>query len=133
MKVMTPSSGKIHVLIVIMLALAMGACAPTKPPVDELDAASRALDAARDAGAAELAPAEYRSAGRHFDAAQAAEGDRDYAEAAGFALQSLADSELAAAKARLARTRAEVDQLKRENADLDRDLATEPGPAEELR
>jgi hypothetical protein len=130
---MTPSSGKIHVLIVIMLALAMGACAPTKPPVDELDAASRALGAARDAGAAKFAPAEYRSAGRHFDAAQAAEGNRDYAEATRFALQSLADSELAAAKARLARTRAEVDQLKRENADLDRDLATEPGPAEELR
>ena len=129
---MTPSRGKIHVLIVILLALAAVACAPTKPPVDELDGASRALGAARDAGAAELAPTEYRAAGHHFDDAQAAEARRDYAEAAQFALQSLADSELAIAKARLSKLREEVSRLERENANLDRELATEPAPAEEM-
>ena len=130
MKVMTPSRGKIHVLIVISIALAAVACAPTKPPVDALDSASRALGAARDAGAAELASAEYHAAGRHFDDAQAAEADRDYAGAAQFALQSLADSELAIARSRLSKSREEVRRLEQENAILDRDLAT--APAEEM-
>ncbi len=132
MKVMTPSRGKIHVLIVVLLASAAVACATTRPPLAELDHASRALGVARDAGAAELAPAEYRAAGHHFDDAQAAEANRDYAEATHFALQSLADSELATARSRLAKSRAEVDRLERENANLERDLATEPVPAEEL-
>jgi hypothetical protein len=129
---MTPSRGKIHVLIVILLAWAAVACAPTKPPVNELDGASRALGVARDAGAAELAPVEYRAAGHHFDDAQAAEANRDYAEAAQFALQSLADSELAIARSRLAKSRGDVNRLERENANLERDLATEPAPAEEM-
>ena len=119
-------------LIVILLASAAVACATTKPPLVELDNASRALGAARDAGAAELAPAEYRAAGHHFDDAQAAEANRDHAEAMHFALQSLADSELATARSRLATSRAEVDRLERENADLERDLAAGPAPAGEM-
>lgn len=109
----------------------IAACSPTKPPVDQLDAASRALGVARDAGAAQAATAEYRAAGRHFDQAQAAESQEDYDEAAQYALQSLADSEFATARARLAKTRAQVAKLKQQNGELKRDLATSGAPEDQ--
>jgi hypothetical protein len=118
---MTSGRKKIHALFVVLALLGAG-CSPTKPPVDELNAASRALAAARQADAAQYAAPEYRSASRHFDDAQAAERQQDYDVAAQLAAESQADSELALAKARLAKARAAVDKLKQDNADLDRDL-----------
>ena len=131
-EVMTPGRRKIHALIVVLAGMLGAACTPTKPPVDELDAASRALSAARQAEATQYSATEYRSASGHLDQARAAERDQDYDAAAQFAAESQADSELALAKARLAKTRASVDKLTQDNANLDRDLAahapTEPQP-----
>lgn len=104
----------------------MAACTPTRPPVDQLDAASRALGAARDAGAATYAADDYRSAAQRFDEAQAAEGGRDYDAAADLAYESQVTSELAAVRARLAKAREAVVRLKQENANLDRDLQQHP-------
>lgn len=122
------SRRKFQLLVAALAVLAVQACSPTKPPLDLLDAASRALGGARTAGAPEYASAEYRSAGRHFDQAQAAEAREEYEEAAQFARESAADSELATAKARVAKARQAVDQLKRENANLDRDLTEHASP-----
>jgi hypothetical protein len=119
---MTASRKKIHGLVVIVAIAVLQACAPTRPPVDELGAASRALANAQSAGATEFAPAEYRAAAQNLDQARAADGRQDYDLAAQFARESTADSELAGAKARLGKARAAVDQLKRDNAGLDRDL-----------
>lgn len=124
---MTPSQKKIHVLIVV-LATTIVACSPTKPPIDQLDAASRALGVARDAGAATYAPDDYRSAARRFDEAQAAEGDRDFDAAADLAYESQVTSELAAARARLAKAREEVARMSDDNASLDRDLQRHSAP-----
>ena len=93
---MPPSRRKIHVLIVIVAALSVQACSPTRPPVDELDIASRALGAARAADAPTWAANEYHAAGEHFDQAQAAEGRK---------------------------VRAAVDKLKQDNANLDSELS----------
>lgn len=123
---MTPARKKIHASIVVLATALAAGCSPTKPPLDELDAASRALAAARQAQAPQLAAAEYRAAGRHFDQAQAAERDRDYDAAAQFAAESLADSELALAKARLSTARSEVERLARENEGLQADLDSHP-------
>lgn len=123
---MTPARKKIHAAIVVLVTALAAGCAPTKPPLDELDAASRALAAARQADAPQLAAAEYRAAGRHFDQAQAAQRDEDYDTAAQLAAESLADSELALAKAKLARARAEVERLTRENEGLQGDLDSHP-------
>ncbi|TCO42772.1 DUF4398 domain-containing protein [Dokdonella fugitiva] len=123
---MTPARKKIHAAIVVLVTALAAGCAPTKPPLDELDAASRALAAARQADAPQLAAAEYRAAGRHFDQAQAAQRDEDYDAAAQLAAESLADSELALAKAKLARARAEVERLTRENEGLQGDLDSHP-------
>lgn len=119
---------KFHVPALVLATLALQACSPTKPPVDLLDTASRALGSARTAGAPEYAAAEYRSAGRRYDQAQAAESREEYDEAAQLARESAADSELAIAKARLAKARQAVDRLKRENANLDRDLTEHASP-----
>jgi transposase InsO family protein len=119
---------KLHVPAVALAILALQGCSPTKPPTDLLDAASRSLGSARTAGAAEYAAPEYRSAGRRYDQAQAAEAREDYDEAARLARESSADSELAIAKARLGKAREAVDRLKQENAVLDRDLTDHASP-----
>ncbi|GAA0714612.1 DUF4398 domain-containing protein [Dokdonella soli] len=128
MQLMTPRWRKIHALVVVIAALSVQACAPTRPPVEDLDNASRALGAARSAGAPAYAPAEYRAAGQRFDQAQAAEGRQDYDEAIQLAHESAADSELAAAKARLGKAREAVQKLSQENANLDRDLTEHASP-----
>jgi hypothetical protein len=125
---MPPSRRKIHVLIVIVVALSVQACSPTRPPVDELDIASRALGAARAADAPTWAADEYHAAGEHFDQAQAAEGRQDYDVAAQLARESAADSELAAAKSRLGKVRTAVDKLKQDNANLDSELSQSGTP-----
>ncbi len=121
---MPSSRRKIHALIVLVAALSAQACSPTRPPVDELNMASRALDAARAADAPPWAADEYRMAGQHLDQAQAAQAREDYDVAAQKARESAADSELAAAKARVAKVRDAVARLKQENANLDSDLSS---------
>jgi hypothetical protein len=119
---MTPGRGKIHALVAVLACVAVVGCAPTKPPVDEMAAASRALNAARQADAMQLAAAEFRAASSHLDQARAAEREQDYDAAVHLAAESQVDSELAMARARLAKARGEVDRLARENEGMDRDL-----------
>ncbi|MEO6688104.1 MAG: DUF4398 domain-containing protein [Dokdonella sp.] len=125
---MTASHKKIHALVAVASIALMQGCTPTRPPADELDAASRALGNAKAADAAAFAPIDYRAAEQHFDQARAAEGREDYDESAQFARESTADSELAIAKARLAKAHAAVDQLRQDNATLDRDLSEHATP-----
>ncbi len=125
---MTANREKIHALVVVAAIALMQGCTPTRPPVDELDAASRAFASDRTADAATFAAVEYRAAEQHLDQARAAEGRQDYDKAAQFARESAADSELASAKARLGKAHAQVDQLKQDNASLDRDLSEHPSP-----
>lgn len=120
-----PSSRlKIHVLIVLIAALSVQACSPTRPPVDELNMASRALEAARAADAPTWAADDYRVAAQHLDQARAARASEDYDVAAQMARESAADGEVASAKARLGKVRDAVARLKQENANLDSDLAS---------
>ncbi|MEP7044677.1 MAG: DUF4398 domain-containing protein [Dokdonella sp.] len=122
-KHMTTRSRKIHVRVAIPLVLfLLQACSPTRPPVEDLAAASRALGGARAAGAPTYAAAEYRSASQRFDQAQAAEAHKDYDAATQLARESAADSELATAKTRGGKAREAVDKLHRDNANMDRDL-----------
>ncbi len=119
---MTPSGLKIHGSIALFLALALAACGPTKPPPDLLGNAQQRLVSARNSGAATFAPLELRFAEERFNQAQAAILDRDYTLAANLADESAANSELAAIKARLGKLRESVDQLKQENAEINRVL-----------
>ena len=126
---MTSSAAKIHAVITILAAF-LAACSPTRPPTDALGVATRNLAAARGAEAANYAPQELRSAEDHLAAANAASARQDYDKAAVLAGESAVDSELAAAKTRLAKAREAVEGLRQQNADLARDAARHPDGAD---
>ena len=120
---MTPNRRKIHrALVTFALALLVAACEPTKPPPLGLDDAAHTLEAARAAGAATYAPLELRNAEEHLSQARARADKRDFDAAALFAGESRVDSELAAAKSRLGKSREKVEARTRENAQLRQDL-----------
>jgi hypothetical protein len=123
---MTPDRGKIHALIGVLALVALAGCAPTKPPVDQMNAAARGLENARSIGAAEFAAADMNNAAREYSAAQSAQAQGDYDAAAQWAMQSQADSELAAARARREQARHAVDKLTQANATLESDLSSNP-------
>lgn len=131
MRFMTIGRRNVLALVTLPALLALSGCSPTKPPLDELDAASRGLGAARTAGAENLAAADYRSAARRFDQAQAAEARGDYDDAARLARESAADSELALARTRVAKARDTVSRLQQQNAGLDRDLSEHAAPEDQ--
>jgi hypothetical protein len=118
---MTPNQRKIHRAFVILLVMLTG-CTETKPPPVGLDEAARELDAARNAGAATYAPLELRNAEERLSQARVRMDKRDYALAQQLAEESRVDSDLAAAKARLGKTREKVEARTRENAQLRQDL-----------
>ena len=127
---MTPIRRKIHRAIVIF-ALALAACTPTKPPPLGLDDAARAIESARNAGAATYAPLELRTAEEHLSQAHARAVKSDYAAAQQLVQESRADSELAAMKSRLGKAREKAEARTRENAQLRQDLANSPAAAAE--
>jgi hypothetical protein len=114
---MTPNWRKIHCAVLIG-ALALAGCGPTRPPDTGLDDAAQALASARAAGAPTYAPLELRSAEDHLSQARAFAEKRHYEDAARLARESQADSELAQVKARLGKLREQVDAATRENARL---------------
>jgi hypothetical protein len=114
---MTPNWRKIHCAVLIG-ALALAGCGPTRPPDTGLDDAAQALASARAAGAPTYAPLELRSAEDHLSQARALTEKRHYDDAARLARESQVDSELAQVKARLGKLREQVDAATRENARL---------------
>ena len=120
---MTPNRRKIHRVLLIP-ALILAGCAPSKPPNVGLGDAAKALDAARVAGAPTYAPMELRNAEDRLSQARASMDRRDYDEARGLVEESQVDSELAAVKARVGKAREKVDQRTRENAQLRSELSS---------
>lgn len=119
---MTSDGKKIHVILALAGAFAVGGCSPTRPSPDLLSGASRVLESARQADAQTYAPLELRFAIERFDQAQSAMGQEDYAAAGRLAEESVANSELAVVKAKLGKAREAADALKIQNEELRRDL-----------
>ena len=111
---MTPNSPKIHRALVV-LALVLAGCASKPPPNVGLDDASRALQAARTAGAPTYAPLELRNAEDRLSQARASFDKNNYEDASRFVQESEADSELASVKSRLGKARERADARTREN------------------
>jgi hypothetical protein len=126
---MTPSAAKIHAVIAI-IASCLAACAPTRPPTDELGIASRNVATARSAGAAQYAPQELRAAESHLAGANAAMAKQDYDQATVLAGEAAVDAELAAARARREKAREAADRLRAENQELAREAAAHPEGAD---
>lgn len=107
--------GRLALTLAAMLAFA--GCASVPPPDGAMNMAQGQLQTARDAQAADYAPVDLGFAQDKFQQAQQAMAKRDYAKALTLAEESRADAELAAAKARLAADRAQIeDKMARNDA-----------------
>jgi hypothetical protein len=102
----------------LALMLTLGGCASAPPPNDSMNEAQSRLQTARDAGAAVYAPVDLGFAQDKFQQAQVAFADRKYADASNLAEESRADAELATAKARLGKARAQIQSKTQDNASL---------------
>ena len=99
----------------LVMTLALASCASLPPPNDSMSLAQTQLQSARDAGAADYAPVDLGFAQDKFQQAQAAMAERKYADAASLAGESVADADLARAKARLAAARSQIQAKLDEN------------------
>lgn len=99
----------------LVMTLLLASCASVPPPNDSMSLAQTQLQSARDAGAADYAPVDLGFAQDKFQAAQAAMAERKYADAANLAGESIADADLARAKARLAAARSQIQAKLDEN------------------
>jgi hypothetical protein len=100
------------------LVLALAGCATAPPPDGSMNQAQNQLQMARDAGAADYAPVDLDFAQNKFQQAQGAMANQNYRDAANFATESMADGELAQAKAKLGAARAQVQNKAKENGRL---------------
>lgn len=113
---MTLTAGKIHAILVILLALS--ACASTPPPRTELDAARQALQTASPARGLDA----YAMAESRMRQAEAAFAKRDYKLAAQLADEARLAALVAEARQRSGERRREVEVLTAENASLRAEL-----------
>ncbi len=104
----------------------VAACASIPPPTDAMSRAQASVKAAEQAGAADADPVDLEFArGKLGQARQAISAGKN-ALAADLAQESLADSQLALTKARLATLRSRIDAQGRENKRLRHDLLESP-------
>ncbi|MFC0168843.1 DUF4398 domain-containing protein [Pseudoduganella danionis] len=115
-----------------VLALLLGAlagCASQKTPATADVAVSRAaVDAAANAGAAEVAPAEMQSARDKLMRASQALAARDYQAAADWANQAEADARLAQSKASSAKATQAAEEVQRSIQALRDELSRSSAP-----
>lgn len=116
--VMTPTVAKIHVLTVLLLVTSTCLAARPRAPLPELQRAAAALVRAEEAGAATYAPLDLRYAGEQLEQARQLHDGGDIAGARRLLEQSLVNSDLAAAKSQLGRTREAVQVQAAANARL---------------
>ena len=82
-------SGVVACGLLIVVMLGAGGCGTT-PPVQEMSDARQAIAAAKEAGAEESAPEDFRAAQAFLDSAQRKLSERAYAQARRDALQAKA-------------------------------------------
>lgn len=114
---------KFHRIAFAAAALALSTAAwAAPPPVDAMDAAHVAVQAASNPVSDHYAPQELANAHQRLDSAEAAMAKRDYKQARVMAEEARADADLARAKSQALSARAQIDVRTQENADLQRRL-----------
>jgi hypothetical protein len=88
----TPGGRRLLAMIVLST---LAACASIPPPVQDVAEAERAVQAAADAGAGTVAPAEFEKARGKLEAAKSALQAQQHLKARQLAEQALVDAELA--------------------------------------
>lgn len=97
---------------VALVAAALGGCASTPPPLEDLARADATIGLARQADAETLAPLELSSARQKLKDARMAMNADDYVTARRLAEQAQVEAELAQAKAQSARMQQSVQQVR---------------------
>jgi Domain of unknown function (DUF4398) len=82
-------------LLAMIVRSTLAACASIPPPVQDVAEAERAVQAAADAGAGTVAPAEFEKARGKLEAAKSALQAQQHLKARQLAEQALVDAELA--------------------------------------
>jgi Domain of unknown function (DUF4398) len=101
---------------------ALAACASVPPPKAEIAVAEAAVVNATNAGGAQWAPAEMRTAQDKLARAQAAMTAQEHSQAKTLALEAGLDAQLAAAAARAAKSQRAADEVKEANRVLREEL-----------
>jgi len=114
-------------LPLLLPALALG-CATLPPPTGELDAAQQALARAVEADADQYANDALARARRLLEQAQAALNEGQYRQARDFATLALVSADLARARSQNTQTLNELEQRRRQLAELRRTLQREELP-----
>jgi Domain of unknown function (DUF4398) len=100
-----------RLLLVVIALFPLAACTSVPAPVQEVAAAERAVQAAADANALTLAPADFEKAQRKLEAAKSALQAGEHVRARQLAEQAAADAELA-------QITAEAEEATRSAADI---------------
>jgi hypothetical protein len=112
-------------LAALSLAFMLAACASAPAPTLELGRARDAVTRAQAAGAADLAPVDYRMAREGLDSGRALIEQREHTAARNALQKAEVRADLAAAKSNAARLRGEVQAKETDNANLRRELLGE--------
>jgi hypothetical protein len=113
-------------LAVVITLLVVAACASVPAPLQDVAEADRAVQAAADADAGSLAPAELEKARRKLDAAKSALQDQQHLKARQLAEQAVVDAELAQVTARAEAAARAAAEMRAQVGDPDRSA---PRPA----
>lgn len=108
------------------IGLALAGCASTPPPTALMARAQQQIQAAEAAQAADFAPVDLGFARKRYQSAQAAMNTQKYDLAQDMANESIADSRLAQARAKLAAVRRQIKAQRAENARLREQLLSGP-------
>ena len=110
-----------HILILFVF-LAMSACATVQPDPAILQTAEKAIQAAESAGGDEFAPVEMRFAREKFASAQMGMEKQKYEVAMYLMEEAEINAELAIEKSRTARSRRQVNELRKSNKELEENM-----------
>jgi hypothetical protein len=111
-----------QILITLLAAFLVTACASTPPPTAQMAISNEAINNANSAGSNEFAPVQLKSAIEKMEAAKAAMQNKKYDVASQLAEQAQADAQLAMAVTRSAKAQKAADALKEDSRILRQEI-----------
>lgn len=111
-----------RLILISIVCLALVACTATRPGLDIFEPVENAVKAAESAGGDEFAPVEMRFAREKLASARLGMEKQKYEVAVYLLGESEINAELAIEKSRTARSRRQVNELRKSNEELDEKL-----------
>lgn len=108
--------------LILIVCLLLVACVAPRPDADVFDSAQAAIQSAESAGGDEFAPVEMRFAREKLDSARLAMEKQKFGVVVYLTEESEINSELAIEKSRTARSRRQVNELRKSNEELEASL-----------